>query len=81
VIPEDAQGASRASNRRGTPKRPYRDSAILYGVLAALLVAFAYVTGGDVLRAVVFGAGFFLVATLWSWWRFRQRLAAERSRR
>jgi hypothetical protein len=81
VIPDDAPGAGRASERPGTAKRPYRDSAILYGVLAALLVAFAYVTGGDVLRAVVFGAGFFLVATLWSWWRFRQRLAAERSRR
>jgi uncharacterized membrane protein YobD (UPF0266 family) len=59
------------------PKRPYRDSAIFYGVLAVLLVVVAYLTAGALLRAVLFGAGFFLIATAWSWWRFRQRLEAE----
>jgi cytochrome bd-type quinol oxidase subunit 2 len=31
-------------------------------------------------RALVIGAAFFLVATAWSWWRFRARIASERGR-
>ena len=57
------------------PKRPYRDSALLNGALAAIVVVFAWLTGGDVLKALAVGAAFFVVATAWSWWRFRQRLA------
>jgi hypothetical protein len=59
------------------PKRPYRDSAIFYGVLAIVLVVVAYATAGALLRAVLFGAGFFLIATAWSWWRFRKRIEAD----
>jgi len=57
------------------PKRPYRDSALLNAALAAIVVVFAWLTGGDVLKAFAVGAAFFVVATAWSWWRFRQRLA------
>ena len=57
------------------PKRPYRDSALLNGVLTGILVAFAWLTGGDVVKALAVGAAFFVVATAWSWWRFRQRLS------
>jgi hypothetical protein len=59
------------------PKRPYRDSAIVYAVLALIVVGVAWATGGDVVRAVIFGAGFYIVATGWSWWRFKQRIEEE----
>ena len=60
------------------PKRPYRNSAIFYGVLSVLLVVVAFATGGDLVRAVIFGVGFFVVATAWSWWRFHQKLEQQR---
>ena len=63
------------------PRRPYRDSVILYAVLALAIVGVAYLTDGDVLRAAVVAAGFFVVATGWSWWRFRERLAKEAARK
>ena len=60
------------------PKRPYRDSFLFYAVLSVCLVGVAFLTGGDVVRAVVVGGGFFVAATAWSWWRFRGRIASER---
>ena len=74
-------GRRRATDLSPLPKHPFRDSAIFYGVLAGLLVAVAYLTRGDVVDAVVVGAGFFVLATAWSWWRFRQRLEAGRGPR
>jgi hypothetical protein len=62
------------------PKRPYRDSIIFYAILAALIVVVTYLTAGDLVRGLVFAAGFFVIATTWSWWRFRTRLAEERKR-
>jgi len=59
------------------PKRPYRDSALLNVALAAIVVVFAWLTGGDVVNALAVGAAFFVVATAWSWWRFRQRLSED----
>jgi membrane protein implicated in regulation of membrane protease activity len=59
------------------PKRPFRDGAIFHGVLAVLLVLVAWITGGEIWRAVVVGALYFVVATAWTWWRFRQRLRRE----
>ncbi len=60
------------------PKRPYRDTVLFNLVLATLIVVVSWATGGDLGRALVFAALFFVVATAWSWWRFRQRLARER---
>jgi hypothetical protein len=78
----EAQGRRRRRRFTGEggqlPKRPYRDSAIMYAALAAIVVAVAWGTGGALGRALIFGGGFFLVATSWSWWRFRQRIAAQR---
>ena len=65
---------------RPLPRRPYRDSALLYGALALVVLVFALLTNGDVVRAVVIAVAFFVAATAWSWFRFRQRLAAERRR-
>jgi hypothetical protein len=66
---------------RVLPRRPYRDSVVLYGAMAALLVVVAVVTGGSVVRAVVIGAFFFVAATAWSWRRWRERLREEERRR
>ena len=59
---------------RRLPRHPYRDSAILYAVLAGLVVAVAVLSGGDAIRAVVFAVVAFVAATAWSWWRFRVRI-------
>jgi hypothetical protein len=59
------------------PKHPYRDSAIVNAVLAGLILLIAWLTGGDLPTAVVVAAAFFVIATGWNWWRFRQRLAAQ----
>jgi uncharacterized membrane protein len=61
----------------GVPRHPYRDSAIFYAVLAALIVGVALLTGGGMKRAFVYAVVFFLLATGWSWWKWRQRLAAQ----
>jgi hypothetical protein len=63
------------------PRRPYRDSVVLYGAMAVLVIAVAAVTGGSVVRAVVIGAFFFVAATAWSWRRWRERLREEERRR
>ena len=59
---------------RSIPAHPYRDTALVYGVLSVLLVVVAWLTGGDALRAIVVAVAFFVVATAWSWWKFRGRI-------
>jgi hypothetical protein len=62
------------------PKHPYRDSVVLYGVLAVLIVLIAWATGGAVGRAAVIAGFFFVVASSWSLYRWRQRLREEAER-
>ena len=64
-------------SRPAPPKLPYRYSLLLILVLAGLIVLISWATGGDVGRAVVFATIYFVVATAWAWWRFKQRLAKE----
>src|SRR5262245_31440390 len=59
------------------PKRPYRDSALFHLALGSLLLLVAWLTGGDLLRAVVVAVGYVVIAIGWSWWRFRRRLQRE----
>jgi 4-hydroxybenzoate polyprenyltransferase len=66
---------------RPLPRRPYRDSAIMYGALALVVLLFSLLTGSDFARAVIVAVAFFVAATAWSWFRFRQRLAAQERRR
>jgi membrane protein DedA with SNARE-associated domain len=76
-----------SSTRLPLPKRPFRDSAIFYGALSVLFVLVVWATGGAVLprwddeqRAVgglLIAMLFFVVATGYSWWRFRQRIEEE----
>ena len=71
------------ANERQVPAHPYRDTALVYGVMAVLLVALAALTGGDAVRAVLVAVAFFVVATAWTSWKFRGRIrrrdAAEAS--
>jgi membrane protein implicated in regulation of membrane protease activity len=62
------------------PARPYRNTAVFHAVLAGLIVLVAWLTAGDVGTAIVVAVGFFVVATAWSFWRWRQRLEEERLR-
>ena len=69
------------------PKRPFRDSAIFYGVLSVLFVLVVWATGGAVLPrwdehpreigGLLIAIMFFLVATGYSWWRFKLRIEEE----
>ena len=75
------------SARLPVPKRPFRDSAIFYGVLAVLFVLVVWATGGAVLPrwddqereigGLLIAMLFFVVATGYSWWRFQQRIEDE----
>ena len=64
----------RRIRERPIPRRPYRDSIVLYAVLAVVIVVVAAATGGSILRALLFALGFFALATGWSWYRWRARL-------
>jgi hypothetical protein len=72
---------------RTLPSRPYRDTLVLHVVLAGVIVVLAWATGGSLGRAFAVAAAFFVLATAWSFWRWRARLrgpaarAGERSRR
>jgi membrane protein implicated in regulation of membrane protease activity len=59
------------------PAHAYRDAALAYGGLALIVVLLAIFTGGDILRAVLVAFAFWVVATGWSWWRFRARNATD----
>ena len=75
------------SARLPVPKRPFRDSAIFYGVLSVLFVLVVWATGGAVLPrwddqqreigGLLIAMLFFVVATGYSWWRFQQRIEEE----
>jgi len=66
---------------RPLPKHPYRDTAILYGVLAVLVVVISYATGGDVVNAVVIAAFVYIAATAWSWRSWRNRIREQAARK
>ena len=62
------------------PERPYRNTVILHTAFAALIVLVAWLTGGDLARALVVAGLFFVVATAWSFWRWSRRIEEERRR-
>jgi Flp pilus assembly protein TadB len=59
---------------REPPKRPYRDTALVYAAFALVIVVVAAITGGSLLRAVVYAFGFWVLATGYGIWRWRARL-------
>jgi Flp pilus assembly protein TadB len=52
---------------RRISKRPFRDSALIYGAFAVIVIVVAVVTGGRVLWAVALAVGAFMFAMLWTW--------------
>jgi Flp pilus assembly protein TadB len=64
---------------RRASKRPYRDSALIYGAFAVIVIIVAVLTGGRVLWAAVLAVGAFLFAMLWTWRSLRGR-QGQRSR-
>jgi type VI protein secretion system component VasK len=69
------------------PRRPFRDTAVFYGALSILFVLIVWATGGSLLPrweddrreigGLLIAALFFLFATGYGWWRFKQRLRLE----
>jgi Flp pilus assembly protein TadB len=59
-------------------KRPYRDSALIYGAFAVIVILVAVLTGGRVLWAVVLAVGAFMFAMLWTWRSLRGREGQRR---
>ena len=65
------------------PKHPYRDTLLIYGAFALVIVLIAWATGSNVGRAIVIALFFYVVASLWSIARWRVRIrrdAAEAER-
>ena len=60
------------------PRHPYRNTVIFHLVLAGALVLVAWLTAGGIRRAVGVAIGYFVLATAYSWWRWRQRINDER---
>ena len=61
--------------QRPVPKHPYRDTALLYAVLAGLVVVFAAATGYQhLVKAVVVAVIVFFAATTYSWWYWYDRI-------
>jgi membrane protein implicated in regulation of membrane protease activity len=61
------------------PKHPYRDTLLVYGGLALVIVLVAWVTGGDVVNAIEIAAVFYVLASAWSITRWRRRLREQDS--
>jgi hypothetical protein len=57
----------------GVPKRPVRDTLVLYGVLSAIILLIAWLTGGALDRALVIVPVFYVVASAWTISRLRAR--------
>ena len=67
---------------RRRSSHPYRDSALAYAALGAVVVIVAYATGSGLLKSFAGGTLAFLLATAWTWWRMRSReRAPERQER
>ncbi len=64
---------------KATPRRLYRDSAIIYGVSAAIVLVFGLAVGRGVLWSIGVALGAFVLATSYSWWRIKRRAEAEKT--
>jgi positive regulator of sigma E activity len=63
------------------PKSPVRDTLLVYGVLAVIIILVAWLTGGSVGKAAIIAGFFFVVACSWTLWRFRARGREEAAKK
>ncbi len=63
---------------RTVPEHPIRDSAIIYAVLAVLVLVVAVATGGSFVRVLVATMLAYAASMAWAWVRWRRRLREER---
>ena len=63
------------------PKHPYRDTAIIYGCMAAIVPVLGAATGRSLWKTAALAAGFFFAATAYGWWRVRQKIDAQEKQR
>ena len=71
------------------PKRPFRDSVVFYAILSGIFVLVVWATGGALLPryddeqrevgGLLVAILFFLLATGYSWWRFKRRIEREKA--
>ena len=59
------------------PKRPFRDSALLYAGMAVVFVIIVAITGGKMSVAIPVALACFVVATGYAWWKLRQRMRLD----
>jgi Flp pilus assembly protein TadB len=62
------------------PKRPFRDSAILYAGMTVVFVLLVILTGGKLSVAIPVAIACFFIATGYAWWKLRQRIRLEEER-
>jgi uncharacterized membrane protein len=70
-----------APERPPLTKHPLRDSALVYLLMAAVIVGVGVGTGGSVGRSVVTAVVFYAAAMAWAAFRRRQRLRDEKEDR
>jgi nicotinamide riboside transporter PnuC len=63
-----------------SPRRPFRDSALLYAGMAIVFVVLVFITGGKMSVAIPVAFTCFVVATGYAWWKLKQRLEEEQRR-
>lgn len=56
---------------------PYRHAAIAHGTLAVVIAGLGWATSSHVGRTMLMALGYFVVATSWTWWRYRERERRE----
>ena len=54
-------------------KHAYRHAAIAHGTLAVVIAGLGWATSSHVGRTLLMALGYFVLATSWTWWRYRQR--------
>ena len=59
----------------------YRATALFHAGLGVVILLFAVLTGGSLAKAVVIALAYVVLATGWSWFRFRQQESRERKGR
>jgi hypothetical protein len=66
-------GGNGTNPARSKSKRPYRDSALAYAGLGALVFVIAFATGSGLVKSLSGGVAAFVLATAYTWWRMRSR--------